>query len=194
MKIIIKNKEIKASAFETPILVSGECGSGASYFSVVLISRLVNLGEKVIYFCRSRQGVELLINLTNLSQDSTQVLIVEPGDRDSFKHILENTSDLGSRIVFVKNIEQLFDKDNFEIIKKAKGYVLSGDSDLCPAIDSAHLFKSKVFFSDSKKFNFQMPRTIQKYEGFAVSTKINGQVMINKHQQITTNVETRKEK
>lgn len=175
MKININNKEIKADNFELPLLISGSEGSGTSFFSVVFVSELIGAGKKIIYFCQAEPAVKLLKQLIGAREN---VKIIEPGNIKLFKQTLIKTKNLDRKIVFVKNIEKTLDQESFELIKRAKSFILSGDADSCIVLSPSCFFGSKIFFSNSEKFDFQLPDNLKKYEGFTTSSKVIGIVGI----------------
>jgi hypothetical protein len=174
MQIFINGKPINSQSISLPALVGGVDGSGASYFSIALIANLMNLGHEVLFFCKALPGVELLSTMT----DSMNAEIIEPGEKSKFKDTLKGKN-ISNKIIFVKNIEDILDEESLEEIKKAKCYILSGDVDKCECIDSGEEFISKIFFSESEKFNISLSNA-EPYTGLITSTELNGQISVAK--------------
>jgi hypothetical protein len=176
MRIISNNKKLNVSKLELPILISGKCHSGASYFSIALVSELINSGERVIYFCQAKPGVELLRKLVR-PEFIPSVIIAEPGNLDDFKEKLSACQDIKERVIFIKNIEQTMDTQVQLLLSKAKTYILSGDFDLAEKVKPINP-KTTIIFSDSTRLKKKLPHDYGQYNGYLDSGEYTGQVRL----------------
>ncbi len=178
MSILVNNKKVDIKRFDLPVLISAKCGGGASYFSIAFIAELINSGQKVLYFCKAQPGVDQLKQFVTDDILKERAVIIDPGDTELFKKALNQKKDVQNRVIFVKNIEDILDLELFNLIKPRKGFVLSGDVDLCDAISSNKNFATSIFFTNSQKFKVKLSVEIDKYKGELQSNSIRGIVEV----------------
>lgn len=176
MQFTLDGQPLNANSLERPILISGKCHSGASFFSVALIADLINSGEKVLYFCQAKPGVELLRQFVR-DEYIPQTIIAEPGNIKDFKNKLISCADISERVVFIKNIEDTVDSEAIELIEKAKSYIFSGNYDLTKELSQIDA-RTIIIFSDSKKLHKVLPQAYGQYEGYLETSSASGLIKI----------------
>lgn len=187
-KITLDNNEFQFNESLLPCLVTGIEKSGASYLSICLISNLIQLGSKVIFFTAFPMAKEELLKQVNpkelfevTSEDdiasipSDFSVLVQSGNVELWQKVLQNIKALDDYVVFVKNIEE-YSQLILEVIGDHKKILLSGNLEVCNYKDKVMkkdwltriVFNEQGFNSDIK-----LPE-LQKYESFLINQKQRG--------------------
>lgn len=137
-KILLNDQEFYIDRSYLPLLINGIEGSGASYFSVSLISNLILKGEKALFFTLAKPALDQLekqiegkkyFYFDNVDKIGSalnhNVIVVESGNTLLCKQLLSSAGD--EKIIFIKNIEETLDDELFDQIKDKKNIILSGD-------------------------------------------------------------------
>lgn len=176
MKILINDQEVVFTKEDFPMFVNGKAftQSGASFFSVSLMTKLFEQGEKIVFFTGFDPAKELFKEQLG-GRMSENIIIIPTGDEEAFMRQLDEIKDLDERIILFKNIEEyslkLFDK-----LKDHKNVIFSGDIDKCAFGDelSKMNFRTKIFFSYPEKMKVENKVELPKYKGLIISQKYNG--------------------
>ncbi len=148
---------------DLPILIHGREHTGSSLFSITVACHLYSQGNKILMFTAYPMAKEEFISQVGESsvfylEDksdlekalSYQTIIVKSGDKDICAYALLNLADIQSRIVFIKNVDQML---NNEIVASLKtdNIFISGDIDLSEYKDFIKEieYKTKIYFSPS---------------------------------------------
>jgi len=164
MKILIKDEEVFFNKSDFPMLINGKAfvKSGASFFSVSLMTKLFESGEKIVFFTGFDPAKELFKNQIN-GRTNNNIIIIPTGNEDDFIKELDKIKDLNERIILFKNIEEY----TIKLLNKLKDHkyvIFSGDIDKCEFTNELLKinFKTKIFFSYSEN------------KGLIISSKYNG--------------------
>lgn len=180
MNILFNNEIINFNKEDFPMLFSGKAlvHSGASMFSVSLMTKLFERGEKIVFFTAFSQAKELFREQLN-NKINENIIIIESGDEDTFIEELDKIKDLDERIVLFKNIENYSHKI-FDKLKDHKLTIFSGDLDTCRVADELMKkeFKTKIFFSQSENYPQEGMDNLPKYYGKITNEKYNGMVSL----------------
>lgn len=176
MKISVNDEEVVFNKENFPMFINGKAftQSGASFFSVSLMTKLFEQGERVVFFTALPPAKELFMSQLD-GRMNDNIIIIPTGDEEAFIKQLDEIKDLNERIVLFKNIEnysiKLFDK-----LKDHKHIIFSGDIDKCEFGDklSKMNFRTKIFFSYSEKMKVENKVELPKYKGLIISQKYNG--------------------
>lgn len=176
MKILINDKEVVFNKEDFPMFINGKAfvQSGASFFSVSLMTMFFEKGEKIVFFTGFDPAKELFKEQLS-GRINENIIIIPTGDEEAFIKELDKIEDLDERIILFKNIEEysikLFDK-----LKNHKYVIFSGDIDKCGFSEqlSNKDFKTEIFFSYPEKMEVENKIDLPKYKGLIVSSKYNG--------------------
>ena len=176
MKISINEQEVVFNKEDFPMFINGKAfvQSGASFFSVSLMTKLFEQGEKIVFFTGFDPAKELFRDQLN-GRMNENIIIIPTGDEDDFIKELDKIKDLDERIILFKNIEEYSIK-LFNKLKDHKYVIFSGDIDKC-AFRNELLginFKTKIFFSYPEKTEVANKVDLHKYKGLIISSKYNG--------------------
>jgi len=176
MKISINDKEIVFNKDDFPMFINGKAfvQSGASFFSVSLMSKLLEWGEKIVFFTGFDPAKELFRSQIGDKVDDN-IIIIPTGDEGDFIKKLDEIKDLNERIILFKNIEEYSTK-LFDKLKDQKLIIFSGDIDKCEFGEQLANkdFQTKIFFSYPEKMNVENKIDLPKYKGLIISQKYNG--------------------
>ena len=180
MKILINDNEVVFKKEDFPMFVNGKAfvQSGASFFSVSLMTKLFEQGEKIVFFTGFDPAKELFRSqIGDIQNDS--IIIIPTGDEEDFIQKLDEIKDLKERIVLFKNIEEYSFK-LFNKLKDQKLVIFSGDIDKCEFRDELSRvdFKTKIFFSYPEKMEVENKIELPKYKGLIVSKNYNGLISL----------------
>jgi len=176
MKITINEQEVVFGKEDFPMFINGKAfvQSGASFFSVSLMTKLFEQGEKIVFFTGFDPAKELFRQQLD-GRMNENIILIPTGDEEAFIKGLDEIKDLDERIILFKNIEEysikLFDK-----LKDHKYVIFSGDIDKCTFGDKLANkdFKTKIFFSYPDKIEIEGKIELPKYKGLIISQKYNG--------------------
>ena len=173
MDILVNDKIIEFDKNDFPMLINGQAfvNSGASFFSVSLMTKLTQMGKKVVFFTGFPPAKELFREQIKNSK-SDNIMIIDSGNEDVFINNLDEIKDLKERIILFKNIEEYSSK-LFNKLKDHEFIIFSGDIDQCVfkkellKID----FKNKIFFSYPKNIEMSNKLKLPKYSGHIIGNK-----------------------
>ncbi len=182
MELLVNNEIINFKQEDFPMLVSGKAfvGSGASFFSVSLMTKLFESGEKIVFFTALPPAKKLFRSqIGDRMNDS--IILIESGDENNFIEKLNEIEDLNERIILFKNIENYSSK-LFDKLKNQKLVIFSGDVDKCEFVEELKKkdFKTKIFFSYPEKIEIENKIELPKYNGQIISSKYQGLISIDK--------------
>lgn len=181
MNILVNNKIVEFNKEDFPMFINGQAfiNSGASFFSVSLMTKFSLAGQKIVFFTGFPPAKELFREqIGNHINDN--IIIIDSGDEDEFIHKLDEIKDLDERIILFKNIEEysikLFDK-----LKDKKFIIFSGDIDKCVFKDSLLKkdFKNKIFFSYPQDVNIKGRIDLPQYSGHIIGDKYKGIIKLD---------------
>lgn len=182
MKILVNNEIVNFSKDDFPMFVNGKAfvQSGASFFSVSLMTKLFENREKIIFFTALPPAKELFRNQLGDRVNDKNIIIIESGDEGNFIKELDGINDLNERIVLFKNIED-YSINLFNRLKDHKFTIFSGDIDKCEFGDELVKmnFKTKIFFSYPDKFEIENKIDLPKYNGLIIGEKYNGIIKLS---------------
>jgi len=182
MNILVNNKIVNFTHNDFPMLISGQAfvQSGASFFSISLMTELFKKGEKIVLFTALPQAKDLFREQVgdNLNENA---FIIESGDENFFLNKLDEIQDLSERIILSKNIEE-YRINLFNKLKDKKLVIFSGDIDRCEFGDELIKkdFKTKIFFSYPTKIQIENKIELPKYKGLILYDNYNGLIEIEK--------------
>jgi hypothetical protein len=187
------NNNIVFGSDNLPLLVSGKEGSGASFFSIALISSFFLNGKKVIFFSKSDEARNLFLELAKpeasdyvmvdqpldiLNVKKEKIVFIKSGDVDLFKEALARINDLNDRVIFVKNLEEMLDFEIFNFIFNNQKLILSGDLDR--SLLSREIckigYETKIFFSAVEKMGIVIPQ-VPRQQAILVGGKQRGRII-----------------
>jgi hypothetical protein len=176
MNILVNNEIVNFNKEDFPMLVNGKAfvQSGASFFSVSLMTKLFEQGEKIVFFTGFDPAKELFKDQLG-GRMNDNIIIIPTGDEDAFIKKLDEIKDIDERIILFKNIEEysikLFDK-----LKEKKLVIFSGDIDGCVFGEQLieKEFKTKIFFSYPDKIKLEDQVVLPKYNGLIIGDRNNG--------------------
>lgn len=180
MKILVNEEEIIFNKEDFPMLINGKAfvQSGASFFSVSLMTKLFKNGEKILFFTGFDPAKDLFKEQLK-GEMNDNIIIIPTGDEEDFIKELDNIKDLDERIVLFKNIEE-YSLNLFNKLKDQKLVIFSGDIDKCEFKDELikKEFKTKIFFSYPERMEIENKIELQKYKGHIISNKYNGLISL----------------
>ena len=193
MNILLNNKPLNFDKNYLSCLIHGREKSGASHFSIQLISQLFLQREKIIFFTAYSQAKDSFIEsiknekdnvfyidkIEDLDQNpSTQVIIVQNGNEKLFMQVLNKLKDIKERVIFIKNIET-YSCEMLEKILIYKQLIISGDLDQIknPNLLSQERFKTIIVFSKAKNLQLKIPE-LEKYVGYFCSGRVTGEIRV----------------
>ncbi len=174
MKILINDKEVIFNKEDFPMLINGADKSGASLFSISLLTSLFENKEKVLLFSAFDPAKEEFKKQLGVSINEN-ALIIESGDESVFIKELDEIQDLSERIILCKNIEN-YSSSLFDKLKDQKLVIFSGDTNKCEFGEKLvnKDFKTKIFFSYPEKIEVVDKIYLPKYKGMIISSKYEG--------------------
>jgi hypothetical protein len=187
MKFIIGDKEWQPGTSDFPILLHGLKGSGASYFSISLISSLFLNNHRVLFFTLrpdagelfEKQIGEAVKNTVFLSDQAElkkarykQGILVNSGNEELCRSALRDLPK-DDRVVFIKNVESLLDEELLSLAMQFPRLILSGDfrqSEFLASVAQTN-FSTKIYFSP---FGEEKIPDLPKRQGHIVSLSCRG--------------------
>ncbi len=178
MNVVVNDQPITLTHEDFPMLISGAPGEGSSYFSIELMVKLFQNGEKVVLFSAFEQAKELFKKEIG-DTTNENVSIIESGDDNTFIEELKNIPDLSERIVLFKNIDN-YDQKLFDQLKDAKLVIFSGDLDQCQFKDELlkKEFKTKIFFSYPQGVEIENKIELPKYCAQIINDRNTGIITV----------------
>ncbi|NVN97072.1 hypothetical protein HXX01_02450 [Candidatus Nomurabacteria bacterium] len=181
MKFLINDQEVSFSKEDFPMLVNGQAfiQSGASFFSVSLMTKLFEEGEKIVFFTGFPPAKELFRNQLGSRVNDKNIIIIESGDEENFIKELDNIGDLDERIVLFKNIEE-YSQNLFDKLKNHKLTIFSGDVDKCAFSNSLMKmdFKAQILFTYPENLEIENKIDLPKFSGHIIGERLNGIIRI----------------
>lgn len=192
-KITLDNKPFNFTDSFLPCLITWANKSWASFFSICLISNLIQQWSKVIFFTAFPMAKEELLNqiwndkfyeinkkthLNNIPNDKS--IIIQSWNQSIFQQTILNIKNLNEYVIFIKNIEE-YDKSILDWIQKNQKILLSWNLDNYQFKDKILNRKreSKIIFTIPKDSNIQIPK-LEKYESYFINKKTNGILRLEK--------------
>ena len=180
MKILINDKEVIFNKEDFPMLINGKAfvQSGASFFSVSLMTKLFESGEKIVFFTALPPAKELFRSQIG-DRMNDNIILIDSGEEEIFLEKLDQIKDLDERIILFKNIEN-YSVRLFDRLKNQKLVIFSGDIDKCEFAEQLanKEFKTKIFFSYPEKIGIVNKIDLPKYGGLIISQKYNGVISL----------------
>jgi hypothetical protein len=193
-EITLDHNDFKFNESFLPCLVTGVCKSGASYFSIILISNLIKQGSKVIFFtARPMAKKELLhqigsdqtFEITNENQIQNiphdKSIIIQSGNKNLWDKVVNSIHDINKYVIFVKNIEE-YDKSIMEAISTNTKILLSGTIEKCNFKKklAKRNWISKIIFTNSEINPHTNSPKLEKYESYLDNKKEKGILRLKK--------------
>ncbi len=176
MKILVNEKEVVFNKEDFPMFINGKAfvQSGASFFSVSLMTKLFENEEKIVFFTGFDPAKDLFKEQLN-GEMNDNIIIIPTGDEDDFIKELDTIKDLDERIILFKNIEE-YSINLFNKLKDQNFVIFSGDIDKCEFGEELMKkeFKTKIFFSYPEKFEVENKIDLPKYNGHILGDRYNG--------------------
>ncbi len=178
MNILINDQIVNFTKDDFPILINGANKTGASLFSISLVSNLFKNGNKIVFFTAYPEAkIDFRKQLGDLINENS--VIIDSGEESVFIEKLDEIKDLDETIVLLKNIENYSIK-LFNKLKDKKLVIFSGDIDKCEFRDqlSNKDFKTKIFFSYPESIKIKNKIDLPKYNGHIESYIHNGLIKL----------------
>ncbi len=192
--ISLNNKEFQFTESFLPCLVIGADGSGASYFSISLIAKLIQQGSKVIFFTAFPMAKEELLyqigdkqlfDITTTSDikhaPHDKSIIIQSGNQVLWQTVIQGLPHIEEYIIFVKNIEE-YDVSLLEVIDQHQKLLLSGNLDVCSfkkELAQKHWESKILFTAPDIDLQVVMP-TLEKHEAYLTGNNTEGIVRLKK--------------
>lgn len=194
-KLLLDDKALNFSESDLPCLIDYKEKSGGSHFSVTLIANLFLQGSKLLIltaypmakdnFMNQIVGLEAKVKFVKDKNDlreaeKYQVIIIESGNGELFLEALKSLSDIGERVLFVKNVES-FKIEFIETILPLNKIILSGDIYQCRNKIKIFAKKFKTVIAFSRPINdIQIDFSkLEKYSGYLKSERQKGVVRVD---------------
>jgi len=181
MNILVNNKIINFTHDDFPMLVSGKAfvKSGASFFSVSLMTKLFENGEKIVFFTALPPAKKLFREQVG-DRMNNNIIMIDSGEEEVFLESIDKIKDFSERIVLFKNIEN-YNQKLFDKLKDKELIIFSGDIDKCAFADDLLKkdFKTKIFFSYPDKVKITNKIDLPQYYGYIESDKYNGLISLD---------------
>lgn len=177
---LLDNQPYSFTSEDLPALIHGEQGSGASLFTITLLSELYRQGEPMLFLSEGDAAKnELLeqidnpdmISLSDQAQvenaQEHQIIHVTKEHELLLPHLLENLPDKMERVVLIKNME-VFSSDTIALFYRHPLVIFSGDLNKSPDKESLLQlkFNAKFFFSPLyDDLRLTLP-PLEKYQGY----------------------------
>ncbi len=177
MDILIDNKKLELTKNGFPILIHGAEKTGASFFSICLLTDLLKTGMKAFLFSAYPMAKEEFRKQIVGYEDGA--IIIDSGDEQALVEALQETPDLDERVVLIKNIDN-YSLNLFNAVKDLKLIILSGDLDKFKFSNSLidENFSTKILFSPSEKYSQYDLSDLPKYSGKMISNTYNGVISL----------------
>jgi len=192
MKLIFNDSVFHLTLQNLPCLIHGTEHSGSSFFSLALISDLVEQGKKIIFFSASEKAqinfLQLSLNQKNIGKIETvedirkqkikQCLLIKQDAVDLFFSTLQKVSDVSDRLIVIKNIEYL-PETVFDAIKDFENIILCGNIDRCTYKQKLlkKEFKTKILFSNLDALMVNVP-PLDQYEAIFLGQSTGGLIHV----------------
>ncbi len=192
-KITLDNNSFHFNDSSLPCLITWADKSWASFFSICLVSNLIQQWNKIVFFTAFPMAKEELINqiwnkklyeinkksdLENIPNDKS--LITKSWDKKLFQQTIWNIKNLNEYIIFIKNIEE-YDESILDWIPENQKIILSGNIDTCSFKERIlnKTRESKIIFTIPKDSDIKIPK-LEKYESHLINKKISGILRLEK--------------
>lgn len=192
--ILLNDKEFNLQGTDLPILIHGKDNSGASLFTITVLANLYKQGSKIIFLSGYHMARDEFIsqtdehNSTILTDENDEiyqieekkVIFIKRENADWFIHLIQSLSDIGERVILVKNID-LFPENIFNAVVDKKNVVISGDinkTDYKKRVLSKN-FVSKVLFSPLELNDATILPPLEKYKGYYWGKQKQGKVSLS---------------
>lgn len=177
---LLDNQPYSFTSEDLPALIHGEAHTGASLFTITLLSELYRQGEPILFLSEQEEAKDEFLKQSEnpdfftLSRQEDiskaqehQVIHVLKENELLLPHLLENLPDKMERVVLIKNME-LFSSDTIALFYRHPLVIFSGD--LNKSLDKESLlqlkFNAKFFFSPlHDDLRLTLP-PLEKYQGY----------------------------
>ncbi|OGN28097.1 MAG: hypothetical protein A3A33_04125 [Candidatus Yanofskybacteria bacterium RIFCSPLOWO2_01_FULL_49_25] len=115
-----------------PMMISGGEGSGASFFSVSVVSSLALQGLPVLFYSLKPDARTLFERQIGTRKDDSDIIMVESGNAELAQKAFAELVPRGEHILFIKNAEVTITKELLLVVEKSDKLILSGDLNASP--------------------------------------------------------------
>ncbi len=156
------DRRFSVSRLKWPMIVHGRAGAGASMATVVMAAELIRSGESVVWMCAKPTAIRTLrdelgletkapIRAPTVSAQQESLadaqLVTMHGKSSFLETSLRALPDWQSRVVIVKNIEDILSPTLWSMIADHPRLILSGDVGSMPWPLPHHGWQSALAFS-----------------------------------------------
>lgn len=195
MEFLLNNQPIEFGAEHLPMFISGQDKSGASFFSVSVVSQFFLRGEKILFFSLKQPAVDklkeqcaekskdifCLEDARDLARASEYpAVVVKSGDSSLCVEAIRELSDADERIIFIKNFEETLNPVLWDLLVDNNKVILSGDIDLSRLMPEIvrKKYSAKILFSrPDVGLGINVPE-LPKYSGYLKSGTKEGIVSV----------------
>lgn len=195
MKFYLDKKPMEFGADQLPMLISGKDKSGASFFSVSVVSRLFLAGEKILFFSLHQPAVdrfkeqcveksEQILYLKDFGDldDASKypAVVVKSGDSHMCIETITELQDIEKRVIFVKNFENTLTRELLSLLISNKRVIIAGDIDrsqFAKDLAQKHYSTTVVFSKPDIDLGVSVPK-LSRYCGYLVNAKEKGIVSL----------------
>lgn len=192
MAILVNGREALFTGQDLPILISGQEGSGASYFSICLIADFLRRGHKILFFSAFPAAkIEFMNQMSAADRDNSEfinngdrmrgkrTIILDSGDEADILKEVKRIPDLEERIIFFKNMDK-YSPAMLTALGGGRLLIISGDIDQCSfAADLAKKdFSTMIFFSQPSGYSLEDFKKLKKYQGVVKGVSHNGVIEV----------------
>lgn len=192
-QILLNGKQYSFSFDALPLLIHGADHSGASLFTVSVMTDLWAQGAKLLFLSGYHMARDEFLLQTEdgdnsmlieseygIEQcDGKRTIFVKRENADWFIRLAQTLPDIDERIILIKNID-LFSAEVYNAVKDKQLLVLSGDIDRCTYMNDllGRHFSSTVLFSQpSSAFPYTLS-SVPRYHGYLWNTDAEGEVSL----------------
>lgn len=190
---LLNNEPFAVTTDDLPTLIHGEEHSGASLFTMTLLSQLYRQGHPLIFLTGKAEAKEEFIAQTNCGDELTeidasnnyeaaetkQIIYIAKEYAAQLPQLLAALPDKNERIILIKNIE-LFDEATLAVLFEHPLVMYSGDLNTCTSKELLLQLKygSKIFFSPlNNDFRLTLP-PLERYHGYFLGRISQGTITL----------------
>jgi hypothetical protein len=168
--IFLNNSPLEVATLEFPIMINGADKTGASYFSIELLTEMYAHGEHILFFSGYEMAKSSFKEKVGDSFDERRVIILEDANETQLLSALQTLPDISSHTIYIKNFD-LYAPTTIQEVLKFPKLLFMGNIDLAKAKNEIkqHNWGTKI--------SFGFPE-VEKYYGVIESARLNGQVHI----------------
>ncbi len=195
MEFLLGRQPIEFKPEHLPLLVSGRDKSGASFFSVSLVSTLFRAGEKALFFSLKQPAVDefqkqcagpeeqifCVQDMEKISELSQyRAVVVKSGDSEMCSDLITSLPDISERVIFIKNFEATLNPVLWDLLADNNKVILSGDIDLSRLMPEIirKKYSTKILFSQpDADLGISLPE-LPRYSGYMIGKAGKGIISI----------------